>query len=66
MPSTDNPTYKPLFKVVGNAENQFATWQADRTNAVGWSDANFVGSQAECIKYIENISTVRQRKPNND
>ena len=49
----DNRTYK----VVVNHEEQYSIWPADKTNALGWTDAGKNGTKTECLAYIKEIWT---------
>lgn len=49
----DNRTYK----VVVNHEEQYSIWPAEKTNALGWTDAGRSGSKAECLAYIKEVWT---------
>lgn len=49
----DNRTYK----VVINHEVQYSIWPADKTNALGWTDAGKSGTKAECLAYIKEVWT---------
>ena len=46
-----------IYKVVVNHEEQYSIWPADRENALGWQDAGFSGSKAECLAYIKTVWT---------
>ncbi len=46
-----------IYKVVVNHEEQYSIWPADRENALGWNDAGFQGSKAECLAHIEQVWT---------
>jgi MbtH protein len=39
-------------KVVMNHERICSIWPADRENALGWEDVDFVGSKQECLEFI--------------
>jgi MbtH protein len=43
------------FKVVRNHEEQFSIWPTQRSNAPGWWDAGFSGTQSECLDYIRTV-----------
>lgn len=45
------------YKVVVNHEQQYSIWPANRTSALGWTDAGKMGSKAECLSYIEAVWT---------
>jgi MbtH protein len=44
-----------VYKVVVNAEEQYAIWPADRENALGWRDAGMSGTEEECLAYIKRV-----------
>ena len=46
-----------IYKVVVNHEEQYSIWPADRENALGWNDAGFQGTKAECLAHIEQVWT---------
>ena len=46
-----------FYKVVLNHEEQYSIWPANRTNALGWTDAGQTGSKAQCLSYIEQVWT---------
>jgi MbtH protein len=54
-------------KVVRNPSGEYSIWPVDRENALGWKDVGKSGSEAECLRYIEEVWTdlrplsVRQR-----
>jgi MbtH protein len=48
---------RTLYKVVVNDEEQYSIWPADRENALGWKDAGKSGRKAECLAFIEEVST---------
>ncbi|KAA2252833.1 MbtH family protein [Solihabitans fulvus] len=45
----------PVVKVVVNDEEQYSIWPAFRTNAPGWRDEGFQGSEKECLTHIAAI-----------
>lgn|GEM_PF-2387061 len=42
-----------IYKAVMNHEEQYSIWPAERENALGWRDAGFSGSKADCLAYIK-------------
>ena len=54
---SDRAEESTLYKVVCNHEQQYSIWPADRSNALGWTDAGKSGSKAECLNYIEQVWT---------
>ena len=55
--TTNNPEETTLYKVVVNQEAQYSIWPAERENALGWRDAEKVGSKTECLNYIKEVWT---------
>jgi uncharacterized protein YbdZ (MbtH family) len=51
--ASDNTTYK----VVVNIEEQYSIWSQYKVNPPGWRDAGKLGSQAECLAYINEVWT---------
>ena len=54
---SDRAEESTLYKVVVNHEEQYSIWPANRSNALGWTDAGKTGSKAECLSYIEQVWT---------
>ena len=48
---------KAIYKVVVNHEEQYSIWPAEKENALGWKDAGFKGSKAECLAHIKEVWT---------
>jgi MbtH protein len=46
---------KLTYKVVGNHEEQYSIWPANRANARGWRDAGKTGDKSECLAYIKSV-----------
>lgn len=46
-----------IYKVVVNQEQQYSIWPADRELPLGWSDAGFQGTKAQCLTHIEEVWT---------
>lgn len=46
-----------IYKVVVNHEEQYSLWPVERENPPGWSNAEFRGTKAECLAYIEEVWT---------
>ncbi|HOT90212.1 MAG TPA: MbtH family NRPS accessory protein [Anaerolineae bacterium] len=46
-----------IYKVVVNHEEQYSLWPVDRENPLGWNDAGYHGTKAECLAYIEEVWT---------
>ena len=55
--SEQEPEDTTFYKVVVNLEEQYSIWPADRENALGWRDAGFSGSKADCLGYIKQVWT---------
>ena len=53
----DRAEESTLYKVVVNHEEQYSIWPANRSNALGWTDAGKAGSKTECLSYIEQVWT---------
>jgi MbtH protein len=53
----DNQEDPTIYKVVGNQEEQYSIWPADRENAPGWSDVGKSGTKQECLEYIKEVWT---------
>ena len=49
-----------FYKVVVNAEEQYAIWRDDRENALGWRDVGIRGTKEECLAYIKKVYNDRQ------
>ena len=47
----------PQYRVVVNAEGQYALWFADREAPAGWDDAGKRGSKEECLAFVEEVWT---------
>jgi MbtH protein len=45
------------FLVVRNDEEQYSIWAADRELPLGWHDAGFGGSRAECLSRVDEVWT---------
>ena len=41
------------YTVVINHEDQYSIWPQVRDVPAGWNEVGFVGSKAECLKYID-------------
>ena len=54
---SDRAEESTLYKVVFNHEQQYSIWPANRSNALGWTDAGKMGSNTECLSYIERVWT---------
>lgn len=54
---SDRAEASTLYKVVVNHEEQYSIWPANRSNALGWTDAGKTGSKTECLSYIEQVWT---------
>lgn len=50
-----------IYKVVINHEGMYSIWPADREPPLGWNDAGFSGTKAECLAYIEEVWTDMRR-----
>jgi MbtH protein len=45
------------FRVVVNHEEQYSIWPSERDIPAGWQAAGRVGSQADCLAYIDEVWT---------
>lgn len=43
--------------VVVNDEEQYSIWPLERALPLGWRDAGFHGTKAECLAHIEKVWT---------
>ncbi|MGW0435657.1 MbtH family protein [Micromonospora sp. NPDC003197] len=48
---------EPRFVVVRNDEEQYSIWSADRELPLGWHDAGFTGTRAECLAHVDEVWT---------
>ena len=55
--SSNEDNDNTIYKVVLNHEEQYSIWPADRENALGWNDAGYSGTKAECLAYIKEVWT---------
>ena len=55
--SSNEDNDNTIYKVVVNHEEQYSIWPADRENALGWNDAGYSGTKAECLAYIKEVWT---------
>ena len=55
--SSNEDNDNTIYKVVVNHEDQYSIWPADRENALGWNDAGYSGTKAECLAYIKEVWT---------
>jgi MbtH protein len=46
-----------LYSVVVNDELQFSIWPVTRAQAIGWKEAGYRGSRAECLAHIKSVWT---------
>lgn len=53
----DPDTIAHLFHVVVNHEQQYSIWDTRRDLPKGWRDEGFVGPEAACLAYIEEVWT---------
>jgi MbtH protein len=51
----EEPEETRRYKVVVNDEEQYSIWPADWDNALGWADAGFSGTKAECLQHVETV-----------
>ncbi len=56
-PAANEQEDATIYKVVLNHEEQYSIWPAARENALGWNDAGFSGSKADCLEYIKRVWT---------
>jgi MbtH protein len=54
---SEDQSYRTIYKVVVNHEEQYSIWPVDRDNPPGWRDAGKSGVKAECLAYIEEVWT---------
>jgi MbtH protein len=52
---TNETTDNTVYKVVVNHEEQYSIWPAHRQNALGWNDADKIGTKSECLEYIGRV-----------
>jgi MbtH protein len=45
------------YVVVVNHEDQYSIWPVGRSVPLGWREAGFRGTKAECLSYIEEVWT---------
>ncbi|NNF35087.1 MAG: MbtH family NRPS accessory protein [Saprospiraceae bacterium] len=45
------------YKVVINHEEQYSIWPANKKNSKGWQETKILGTQAQCLDYIEEVWT---------
>jgi MbtH protein len=57
MPGAESESDDILYKVVLNHEEQYSIWPAHRENALGWKDAGYTGTKAECLAHIAEVWT---------
>jgi MbtH protein len=55
--SSNEDNDNTIYKVVVNHEEQYSIWPADRENGLGWNDAGYSGTKAECLAYIKEVWT---------
>jgi MbtH protein len=48
-------TKEPQYKVVLNDEEQYSIWPAWRAAPAGWHLEGTTGTEAECIRYIDEV-----------
>ena len=54
---SDEREDRTIYKVVVNHEEQYSVWPADRELPLGWSEAGKQGLKAECLAYVQEVST---------
>jgi MbtH protein len=52
---TNETTDNTVYKVVVNLEELYSIWPAHRQNALGWNDADKIGTKSECLEYIGRV-----------
>lgn len=52
-----------FYRVVVNAERQYAIWRDDRPNPRGWEDAGFSGTKEKCLAYVKKMYQDQQPPP---
>jgi len=48
-------TEPAIFKVVRNAEEQHALWQAHLPVPAGWQEIGFSGTREECLEHVRRV-----------
>jgi MbtH protein len=57
MKDEDGEEDRRVFAVVINHEEQYSIWPADYDYPLGWNDAGFRGTKAECLQHIASVWT---------
>jgi MbtH protein len=55
--NSDDKEDTTIYKVVVNHEEQYSIWPAEKSNALGWTDAGKAGPKAECLAYVKGVWT---------
>jgi MbtH protein len=55
--NSDDKEDTAIYKVVVNHEEQYSIWPAEKSNALGWTDAGKTGPKAECLAYVKEVWT---------
>jgi MbtH protein len=55
--NSDDKEDTAIYKVVVNHEEQYSIWPAEKSNALGWTDAGKTGPKAECLGYVKEVWT---------
>ena len=55
--NSDDKEDTTIYKVVVNHEEQYSIWPAQKSNALGWTDAGKTGPKAECLAYVKEVWT---------
>ena len=55
--NSDDKEDTTIYKVVVNHEEQYSIWPAEKSNALGWTDAGKTGPKAECLAYVKEVWT---------
>ena len=53
--NSDDKEDTTIYKVVVNHEEQYSIWPAEKSNALGWTDAGKTGPKAECLAYVKEV-----------
>ncbi|URN93688.1 MAG: MbtH family NRPS accessory protein [Candidatus Pristimantibacillus lignocellulolyticus] len=51
----ENKILDDSYKVVVNAEEQYALWPLHLHNPSGWSNAGKSGTKAECLTFVNEV-----------
>jgi len=51
----DNEMLEISYKVVVNAEEQYALWPSHQQHPDGWSNTGKIGTKEECLSYVKEV-----------